>query len=136
MLDLIFDRTAEDVANRTDKGLYRHTDLNRVQDAVLYLRGVYTAAGYDAVSAVTFRVWHENDVPRRDDGDKYIRGIRSLDGLIPIPGKPALPVSPDGLDYSGANAIEKFLFMTEDSLVRIASAWFYCDEVFAGEVDV
>ena len=61
--------------------------------------------------------------------------LRALDGQVPIPGRPALPASPDRLDYTGANAIEKFLAMTEDTLERIAGAWFYCDEVFAGEVD-
>lgn len=136
MLELIYDRTAEDVANRTDKGLYRHTDLNRVQEAVAYLRGVFSAAGYDTIPSVTLPVWAENDVPRREQGLEYIRAVRSLDGRIPMPGKPSLPSSPDLLDYAGANDIEKFLAMLEDSLTRIYAAWFYCDEVFSGEVDV
>ena len=135
MLDLIYDRTAEDVAAGTDKGYYRHTDLNRVQAAVLYVRERYREAGYDAVPYPSFRTWAENDVPRFSQMDNYLRAVKSLDGLIPVPGKPAIPESPNRLDWRGANAIEKFLTLMDDSMDRISGAWFYCDEVFSDEVD-
>ena len=135
-LELIYDRTEQDVRDGMAKGYYRHTDLNRVQAAVAYLRGIYASYGYDTIPSYTLPTWAENDIPRREQGDAYIRAVRSLDGLVPMPGKPALPASPDRLDYIGANAIERFLAMTEDTLERISEAWFYCGEVFAGEVDV
>ena len=75
--------TAEEMAETVilyggnGKGYYRHTDLNRVQAAVAYLRGILAAYGYDAVPAYTLPSWSENDVPRRDDMDSYIRAIRS-----------------------------------------------------------
>lgn len=134
MLDLIFDRTAQDVANGTDKGFYRYTDLNRVQAAAVYIRERFAAAGYDLVPAVSLSSWSENDVPRRGRMENYIRAVTVLHGLIPIPGSPALPASPDRLDWSGANALEKFLSMAEDSLDRMAAAAFYSGEIFAGEV--
>ena len=133
--NMIFDRTAEDVAQGTDKGYYRHTDLNRVQNAVLTVRAQFVGMGYDTVPAPSFVTWAENDIPRYSQMDAYIRAVRSLDGLIPLPGKPVLPTSPDRLDYIGANAIEKFLTMLDDSADRITGAWFYCDEVLSGEVD-
>jgi hypothetical protein len=136
MLNLIYDRTAEDVQNGTAKGYYRHTDLNRVQAAVAYLRELYASYGYDTIPAYTLPTWNLNDIPKKNQGDDYIRATLSLDGRVPMPGKPALPASPDKLDYNGANAIEKFLAMTEDTLGRIAEAWFYCAEPYAGEVDV
>lgn len=136
MLDLIYDRTEADVRDGTAKGYYRHTDLNRVQAAVLYVRERYRDAGYDAVPAPSFRTWAENDVPRFPQMDAYLRAVRSLDGLIPIPGKPAIPESPDRLDWRGANAIEEFLTRMDDSAERIAGAWFYSDEIFSGEVDL
>lgn len=135
MLDLIFDRTAEDVAQGTAKGYYRHTDLNRVQAAVLAVRARYLDMGYNAVPLPSFRTWAENDIPRWPQMDAYIRAVRSLDGLIPVPDAPSLPLSPDRLDWIGANAIEKFLFLMDDSADRIAGAWFYSDEIFSGEVD-
>lgn len=136
MLDLIFDRTAEDVRDGTDKGYYRHTDLNRVQAAVLSVRARFAEMGYSAVPLPSFRTWAENDIPRYPQMDAYIRAVRSLDGLIPVPGAPVLPQSPDRLDYVGANAIEKFLFLMDESADRIPGAWFYSDEVLSGEVDL
>ena len=135
MLDLIYDRTQEDVRGRTAKGFYRHTDLNRVQAAVLYVRERYRAAGYDAVPYPSFRTWAENDAPRFSQMDNYLRAVRSLDGLIPVPDAPFLPTTPNRLDWRGANAIEKFLTLMDDSMDRISGAWFYCDEVFSDEVD-
>lgn len=135
MLDLIYDRTAEDVRNGTAKGYYRHTDLNRVQTAVLAVRARYLDMGYNAVPLPSFRTWAENEIPRWPQMDAYIRAVRSLDGLIPVPDAPSLPLSPDRLDWIGANAIEKFLFLMDDSADRIAGAWFYSDEIFSGEVD-
>lgn len=134
--NMIYDRTAEDVAQGTDKGYYRHTDLNRVQAAVLYLRELYSGMGYDAVPLPSFRTWAENDIPRYPQMDAYIQAVRSLDGLIPVPDAPALPQSPDRLDWRGANAIEEFLMRMDDSAERIAGAWFYSDEIFSGEVDL
>lgn len=135
MLDLIYDRTAEDVAQGTDKGYYRYTDLNRVQAAVLAVRERYADMGYDAVPATSFRTWAENDIPKLSQMKKYILAILSLDNYIPLPGRPDIPGTPERLDYIGANAIEKFLVMLDESADRIAGAWFYCDEVFANEVD-
>lgn len=134
-LNLIADRTAEDVSAGRAKGFYRHTDLNRVQAAVQYLRERYGAAGYDTVPAPVFRTWQENDVPRYADLDGYLRGVLSLEGLVPLQSAPALPWSPDRLDWRGANAIEAFLGQMDETMDRIAEAWAFCGEVFAGEVD-
>lgn len=136
MLDLIFDRTEDDVRDGTSKGYYRYTDMNRVQAAVAYLRGLYVSYGYDMIPSYTLPTWAENDIPKKGQGDTYIRAVRSLDGLVPIPGKPTLPTTMNGLNYSKANAIERFLAMTETTLESISGSWFYCDEVFSGEVDV
>lgn len=135
MLDLIFDRTAEDVAAGTDKGYYRHTDLNRVQAAAAYMRERFVASGFDMIPNVTLLSWSVNDVPRRSRMDNYLRAVVNLRGLIPIPGEPSLPYTMDRLDYNGANAIEKFLTMAEDSVDRMDGARFFCGEPYAGEVD-
>ena len=127
---------AVDVYLANDRAYYRHTDLNRVQAAAAALRDIYHAYGYDLIKEYPLPVWAENDVPRREQGDAYLNSVKALDGLVPIPGKPVLPSSAERLDWNGANAIEKFLAMTEDTLGRIPKAWFSCDEVYSGEVDV
>lgn len=48
MLELITDRTASDVANRTKKGYYSADDLNRVTTAMKYLDSELRKAGYES----------------------------------------------------------------------------------------
>ena len=127
---------AVDVYLSNPKAYYRHTDLNRVQSAVAFLQGLYIDYGYDLVPEYTLPVWQENDVPRKEQGVTYLKAVKALDGWVPIPGRPSLPTTVERLNYSGANAIEKFLAMTEDTLERISEAWFYCGEVYGGEIDV
>lgn len=133
---LIYDRTAEDVENGTDKGFYRNTDLNRVQAAVIAIRQRFLDAGYTGIPAPSFSNWTEHDIVTRNRMDEYLRAVRSLDLLALFYNAPAIPASPDRLDWRGANAIEKFLVLTDDALDRVEGAWFYCDDVFSGEVDV
>lgn len=134
-LELIYDRKSSDVRDGTSKGYYRYTDMNRVQAAVAYLRELYVSYGYDTIPSYTLPTWAENDIPNKSQGDTYIRAVRSLNGVVPIPKKPTLPTTMNKLNYSKANAIEKFLSMTEDTLERISESWCYCDEVYAGEVE-
>ena len=136
MLNLIYDRTAADVEEGTAKGFYRYTDLNRVQAAVIAVRQRFLDAGYTGIPTPSFLTWYENDIPRRGRMDAYLRAVRSLDPLIRFYNAPAIPATPDLLDWRGANAIEEFLTLTDDALDRIEGAWFFCDEVFSGEVDV
>jgi hypothetical protein len=135
MVNLIYDRTAEDVANGTAKGYYRYTDLNRVQAAVVYIRDRFLAAGYDTIPAPSFRTWAENDVPRRNRLNAYLAAVRSLDVVPGFGNAESVPNTPDNLTWQGANAIEEFLTLTDAAVDSIESAWYYCGEVFAGEVD-
>ena len=137
MLNLIFDRTAEDVSEKTDKGHYRHTDLNRVQAAVTVLRARFAAAGYSLPAIAALSTWALNDIPKRNKMDNYLRAVWAFDGVFsPVRPSGDLPVSMDNLDWRGANAIEEFLHRIDVAEEAVEGAWFYCDEPFSGEVDV
>lgn len=136
MLDnLIFDRTAADVANRTEKGRYRYTDMNRVQDAVTSIRQRYIDAGYNMTGYPIF-VWQENAIPRYSQANQYLTAVKSLDGIVKLREKVTLPRTMNALDYNGANNIEKFLYLTGEAFENLASAWWYSDEIYSGEVDM
>lgn len=137
MLDnMIYDRTAEDVANKTDKGLYRHTDLNRVKDAARRIFFRYkNDAGYNFQGYLIFTDYPENYIPRANEMRFFLLSVLSLRGHIAMPDSYRLPSSMDGLDYKGANAIEKFLYDSDLMLDNMDAAWWYADEVFSGEVD-
>lgn len=136
-LNLITDRTAADVENGTDKGYYRHTDLNRVQAAVVALRARFVAAGYSLPETPALSTWYLNDIPRRDRMERYLRSVRAFDGVLaPVRTGADFPSTMDGLDWRGANAIEEFLDRVDRAEDAVEGAWFYCDEPFSGEVDV
>ena len=119
-----------------DRGFYRYTDMNRVQAAVTTLRQVFQAAGYGIPSTPTLTSWAENDVPMKKRAEEYLRSVRQFDMAFPVvqPGAD-FPASMDRLDWRGANAIEEFLSRVDEAMELAASAWVFCGEVFAGEVD-
>lgn len=133
--NLIYDRTAEDVANKTAKGRYRHTDLNRVQNAVASIAARYQADGY-AVQTYTLSSWSSNEIPRMTKATNYLNAVRALRGIIALPNTYAIPTTMHKLNYKGANAIEKFLFDSDLMIDNLESAWWYCDEIISGEVDM
>lgn len=119
-----------------DRGFYRYTDMNRVQTAVTTLRQVFQEAGYGIPSTPTLTSWSENDVPMKKRAEEYLRAVRQFDMAFPVvqPGAD-FPDSMDRLDWRGANAIEEFLSRVDEAMELAASAWVFCGEVFAGEVD-
>ena len=140
-LELIYDRTEEDVVRGNDKGVYRHTDLHRVQEAAAFLRERFAGAGYDRIPEPdpAFARWEENDIPRRGRVAGILLAVRAFAGLVPLADAPGLagsvPSSPDRLDWRGANAIEEFLALLDGTMDRIGASWTECGEVFAGEAE-
>lgn len=135
LTNLVYDRTAADVAAKNNKGLYHYTDMNRVQNAVSTIRARYVAAGYNP-KQYTLPTWAENDIPRAENAQKYLSSIRAFDNIVTLTESVALPSSMNGLDYIGANNIEKFLFRTDEARDLLETAWLYCAEIYAGEVDM
>lgn len=133
--NLIYDRTAADVEAKNAKGLYRHTDMNRVQDAVVYLRNRFMSDGYNP-AAYTLEQWSQNDIPKTNRAATYLAAVKSFDGLLKLRESVKLPSSMNALTYIGANNIEKFLTLSDEALDLIESSWWYSDEIFCGEVDM
>lgn len=156
MLNLITDRTAQDVARRTAlaqkgwanmnaseradwmsgsaaKGAYNYTDLNRVENAVDYINQQLLACGYEAgVSAV--RTWTAADVPTIGDMTRYLENIRAIRAALPVfSTTPHTPASLVKLTYSAANDIETILQDVETLVHNMIASFNYCGEVFGGE---
>lgn len=133
--NMVFDRTANDVAQKTAKGLYRYTDMNRVRGAVLTICSRLAADGY-AVTTPTLRTWAANDIPFKVQTTPYLNSVRMLRGYIAMPEEYAIPVTMDGFTYIGANAIEKFLYQLDECIDNIEATWWYCGEIYSGEADM
>lgn len=134
LLTLITDRTAGDVANKTAKGFYNASDLNRVGAAVQYVAERFAAQGYTvAVSPKTD--WLASDIPTASELETYRQNIATLRGLIAVmPTTPETPETMRFLDYIKANDIERILLDLDTLLTNAALAWYQSGEIYAGEV--
>lgn len=154
MLDLIYDRTADDVAEAlrltqkafagtlTDeektvwlagmKGTYDAIDMNRVAAAVSTLSGLLNAAGYkNEVSA-------QNFVEGEDSTDEkysvYLSNVQTLRDAIAVRATtPELPAADAKLDYVGANNIEKILTDLDELIDWMTYSQKYCGTFAAGQ---
>ena len=150
------------------KGAYNASDLNRVGSAAnyvrvrlrFYLKRLLTAQISNAIAPDTLfslpytlsdidiapkTDWEETDIPTESQMSAYLRDVRTLRGLLPLPDDLApLPESMSALDYAGANAIEATLLAVADAgraaydkcvdniNLAAASAW-QCAEIGCGE---
>ena len=134
------ERTWFSGAGEPVRGDYRYTDRNRVGAAVATLQtqllgGLQELAAYLAAREVApdelFRLpyeaadvdvsprtdWTESGIPTREEMEAYLQDIRTLRGLLTLPGTLApLPESMRYLDHTGANAIEETLLAVESAL--------------------
>ncbi|MDD3041033.1 hypothetical protein, partial [Bacteroides sp.] len=60
--DMIYDRTQTDVDNKTAKGYYNISDLNRVETAAEYIATLLTKEGY-VVTITVKKDWAITDFP-------------------------------------------------------------------------
>lgn len=129
----VTDRTAADVAAKNEKGTYNASDLNRVAEAVGYVRGLLDSCGY-AVPQKPKSDWLINDIPAQSAMQTHIDAVRGLDVIRYSHDPIVLPVSMAKLDYEGANNIEKFLIAAGEAAEKIPDAWMYAGEIFGGEI--
>lgn len=156
MLNLITDRTQADVERvayltgkvsagtataaelaewQSDlKGAYNASDLNRVGAAVAYVAGRLTGYGY--VASVSPRQdWQVADIPSQESMTAYLADVAALRAALTVAaGTPEVPEDMERLTWKEANDIEKILVDVDELLTRMAAAWFYSGELYAGEV--
>ena len=132
-LQLITDRTQQDVTNRTEKGFYNASDLNRVGAAMVYLRDKFNDNGY-AVEIEPKTDWKEIDAPTESGMALYLGCLGTLRGVIPLPeNTPKTPESMKSLTYTTANNIEKILEAVDSMLAKSISFLYYSGDIYAGE---
>lgn len=131
---LVTDRTLEDVSNKTAKGFYNATDLNRVDAAVEYVAGRFQALGYDCPVSVK-KDWSESDTPTASQMETYRQNIATLRRQIAVMRTtPETPETIRQLDYIRANNIEQILMDLDQLLTNIKKSWYFSGELYAGEV--
>lgn len=125
-MEFVYDRSAQDVLNRTKKGVLNAEDLNRIESNTEII------AGHIAVP-VSGRKWSVGGLPRESDYQR-IRGNteRIRAGYAVRSDTPETPERPLNT-FEKWNAIEQILYDVNDIYVRTENARTYCGEIYAGE---
>lgn len=114
------------------KGAYNYTDFNRVGAAMLTLQALIASVGYAA--QVNVRTdYAMGEWPTHAETVSYIQSLKNLKAVVPITTVPPPDTMDDGTVVAWNN-IEQILLDVEDAIIRITSAWFYADEIYAGEI--
>lgn len=116
------------------KGAYNASDLNRVGAAVAYVAGRLKGYGY-VVSVSPRQDWQAADIPTPESMTAYLADVAALRAALTVAaGTPEVPEDMERLTWKEANDIEQILVDVDELLTRMAAAWFYSGEIYAGEV--
>ena len=113
------------------KGWYDYRDLNRVGEAMIYIRDRLKAVG-EVVDIKPRTDWSLSDLPTRSAIAEYLNNIEKLRSVMPVPIE--TPTSGMLLNYEEANDIERILEYLEILIDKIEQAYLYSGEIYAGEV--
>lgn len=155
MLNLITNRTAADAerwrelhdkgwdamsaAERTEwtngmKGAYKHTDMNRVESAVVELVARFAERGIN-LSLTTKTDWTRTSWPTKSDMARYFGNVAALKDAVGVPlNAPAVPTTSTLFNYQKANDLEKVLLAVESWLDVASESTYYAGEIYSGEV--
>lgn len=148
------------------KGAYNYTDLNRVEEAVDYVAdelagapailqayasdlGVAWESSFDLpydendYTGLTVKTdWTDEDIMYATDAARYIGNLQLIGAALPI--TIVAPASMNGLDYAGANNIERMLLQIDaaladaieerKALIKGTLAMFYSGELYSDEL--
>ena len=129
--ELITDRTLGDVLSQNEKGTYNASDLNRVGTAAEELRIIGIDAGYPIVG--TFRTnYIKGEIPLAEEMEYYLSQVRKCRDSFFDLGIP-LPHTMDGLDYIGANNMERVFVEIEKSIQQMQKTKRHCGSTRCGE---
>lgn len=118
------------------KGAYHKGDLNRVGEALNYLRDRLNAAGYMTyITMFTARTnWTVSSIPTAEDLTYYLKAVSNIrEAMAQFESTPPAPIDTGTLSIEEANNIEKILIDVETLINNMLSARVYCGEVIAGE---
>ena len=116
------------------KGWYDYRDLNRVGEAIIYVRDRLKAVG-EVIDVETRIDWTFNDLPTYGAIAEYLSNIQMLRSVLTVPvNTPETPVSGVLLNYEEANDIERILEIIDSLIDKIKHGYIYSGEIYAGEV--
>ena len=128
---LIYNRTQQDIIKRTVKGYYNYTDLNRIETWCEYLSNTLNSYAYPVHIKIKTD-WTIFDFPIQSEMERIRTNISTLKNAYF-----SFTQIPENLEYmtwQKANEIEKILFEINTLIENMISQFFYCGEIYSGEV--
>lgn len=130
MENLIFDRTQNDLEQKTPKSYYNYTDLNRVETWCEYLANLLTSYSYP-VSISIKKNWAMSDLPNVNDIERIRSNVNAIKTVFH-----AYTDVPENLNYmtiEKANDIEKILSELDFLTKNMISSFRYSNTFNSGE---
>lgn len=131
---LITDRTLSDVEQLTDKGMYRASDLNRIEQAISVVAEKLNNAGHN-IELETGSTWTMVSVPTYEETNRILRNlskIRNSMGLFAS--TPYVPSDMDVMTYQRANDIEQIILDVNRAVINKQHAYVYAGMIYAGDI--
>lgn len=118
------------------KGAYNVSDLNRVGEALNYIRDRLVGAKYLAPLIFTAKTdWTAIDIPTAADLTAYLSYVSVIRGAMSrYSTTPAVPANTGGLDHQEANNIEQILIDVDQLITNMLAARYFCNELYCGEI--
>ena len=122
------------ITDRTRGDYYNITDLNRVGQAMRYVAARLRACGFDVVvTPRTDWVWTDRATPAA--AKRYLNNLRKIrKALVLFASTPNVPSGKRPFTAEEANDIEKILIDVEDMVQRTMQCWYFCGDLYTGEV--
>lgn len=128
---LIFDRKQSDIANDTDKAYISYTDLNRVEEAITYLKQLLDKYGYNFTTQE--KKWLISDFRKNEDMARLKSNIDNLRNAYPYL---VSPVTPNPIKYESiqeANDIEEILYKINEIIINMTQNFIHCGVANCGQ---
>ena len=138
-MNLVIDRTLDDVIQCNAKGQYGFEDLNRVEQAVDELQKVVRSLGVEYTAQVKTDwalpgVFSADQWPTELQMQRYLGNVTRLCEAVEVSAN--VPASMEKLDWQGANKIEEALQLVYMRIQNILAVLRYSGEFYSGEENV
>ena len=125
------------ITDRIDGATYNWSDFNRVAEAMQYVAARLRACGWNNTVSPKGD-WTRDDRPTLSAMQQYVGILERLRSTLRLfsgtPPVPKFSKEKNWMEVAEANNIEKILLAIEDMVQRTIDAYYYCGEVYAGEV--
>jgi len=122
---MVFDRTAQDVANKTDKGYWNISDVNRIENTIKTMSD-YLSLG------LTTKTWILGDSVTLSDYNLIYNNIEAIRKVWYVSSDCPTTPTANYFNYSKANDLEKILSDMIDFKISKETDKTYSGQIYSG----